>query len=549
MNKSFALTGVLLAAALAAGCGDNGLRSPDFDAQLKDVIVSGPTQIEANRQAQYRAVAEFTTPPSQGGTSTHDVTNDVTWSIVQRVADANPDLSCTNSTVASTAAAVDAHGLVTAGPNPADNLYVKATLNTGSPGTTTAFTGCAPLAVIPATAPPPNRLRGIVVQPDSATVPKGGQQQYCARGFYSDQNNPQEITDTAVVWSSVDPTIATVPAAPNNTGSCIIASAVAVGSTQIKASANNADGVALTDTGDITVPNNGPVGPKSLLRLEPATATVVVGATQQFTACGVFSDSSNATSGPCSTPPTGQAAGQVVDPSLLDWTSDKTDQATVDPAGLATGVKKTAAGAPVAITATLKTGVGDPAPAQRSASSALTVLPGDGCTVQLLPPNATTVDTNKGALCLACSVDNKNALIDSDPLTFARMNATLSALDLLGLGFIDVTVNATQLDPGGHPVGFIIGRPANDLLAAEVLASLSITTLKDGVVVDTSSASEPLVLDLLGTVIPGVTEGLVFFQATHPFNSLRLTFSPTVAAALTEVDAFKACKVATPPTP
>ena len=551
MNKSYALTGVLFAAALAAGCGDNGLRSPDFDAQLVDVKVSGPTQIEANRQAQYRAVAEFTVPPSQasGGFSQHDVTNDASWSIVQRF-DSNhalpPDESCTKSVVQSTAATVDTHGLVTAGSTPTQDLYVKATFQKDDHGTLTSSSGCAPLAVVPGTAPPPNRLRGIVVQPDSATIPKGGQQTFCARGFYSDQNNPQEITDTAVVWSSQNPAIATVPAAPDNTGSCIVATSKAVGSTKIMASANNADGVALTDTGDLNVVN---AIVKSLLRVEPPAATVVVAATQQFTACGVFSDGSNATSGPCSHPPASQAAGQAVDNSQLNWTSDKIDQATIDATGLATGVKQTAAGAPVTITAALKTGVGDPAPAKRSATAALTVLPGDGCTKQLLPPNATSVDTAKGALCLACSVDNKDALIDSDPLTFARMNATLSALDLLSLGFINVTVNATEVDPGNHPVGFIIGRPANDLLAAEVLASLSISTLKAGAVVETSSASEPLVLDLLGTVIPGVTEGLVFFQSTKPFDSLRLTFSPTVAAALTEVDAFKACAVVTPPTP
>jgi len=44
----------------------------------------------------------------------------------------------------------------------------------------------------------------------------------------------------------------------------------------------------------------------------------------------------------------------------------------------------------------------------------LTVTQGNGCTTPLVPPNATKTEVAKGTLCLACSVNNPDNLIDDD---------------------------------------------------------------------------------------------------------------------------------------
>ncbi|HZP11735.1 MAG TPA: Ig-like domain-containing protein [Nevskiaceae bacterium] len=578
MKKLSAWASVSLAMLLAA-CGDNGVRSPDFDAQLIDLIVDGPAQRAAGTQAQFRALGHFTTPPSTGGAvATDDITTAVDWRVVDVPANSSgssPEVACSNANTVSNAATINDAGLLTA-LAPA-TVYVKAQQKGGS------ISGCRPFTITPGTSCtgsncPPSTvvLQSIQVTPTTATIPSGTTQQYCARGVYSDSSTPREITDTTVSWTSQSGAVATVPAAPGNTGSCINATGVGVGTTNIVASATNSQSQTLTASGQINVTT---ATVKTVLRVEPPTATVVIGSGQQFVACGTFTDNTQDSTGPCSAHPTAdrtETAGHAIANSNLNWTSGDNAIATVNANGLATGVAK----GNTLITATLKDTVGDPSPASRSASAALTVTDQPFCQVALLAANGATVDVDKGSLCLACSVENPDNVIDAPPAdpfsadeTAARMNVSLSAVDLLGLGFINITVNSTDghgnpvvLNPlatpanPGPPVGFFVGRPVADLLSAEVLAQTSIDTLRNGQVIaaDHSSpgaGSDPLVLELLGTAIvgPGIGEDerilLHTTKTTAPFDAIRLTFSPSVASALATLDVFNACSIVQVPPP
>ncbi len=582
MNKLYAAALVLLTSLFAA-CGDNGVRSPDFDAVLIDILVDGPSQRAAGTQAQFRALGHFTTPPStQGAVATNDITTDSVWSIVNPVsspAGTTPEEACRLSTQISNAATVNNVGLVTA-VSPG-TVYVKASFRDKS--------GCKPFTItpggtdcnvtpLPAGCPPSTVvLQQIVIHPDSQSTTPGSATPvaYCARGFYSDApNSEREITDTAVNWTSANPAIATVPGTSAN---CVSATGVTVGSTTIQASATNSQGATLTDTAIVNVNE---IAVRSLLRVVPPSAQVLVGASTEFFACGVFNPETNDTAGPCfDNQQNGQPVGHVVPDNRLDWTilsdSDPDEVvAEINNQGVATGLN---AGTAV-VNAHLAEGFGDAAPAQRNAQASLTVLPLPPCATPLLhsntPPGA-TVETDKGALCLACSVEDPENVIDSAPTapnasddTAARMNVSLSALDLLGLGYINITVHAapgavfsvgaTDIEngPRGPAVGFIVGRPVNDLLLAEVLAQTSVQTLRNGEVVDTSSpsaGSDTLVVELLGAPIlpPGIDEDerilLAIPETTGEFDSIRLTFSPAVASALATLDVFNACAVATLP--
>ena len=151
-------------------------------------------------------------------------------------------------------------------------------------------------------------LQSIAVTPASPSVVAGATQQFTATGTYSD-NSTKNIT-TSVTWKSSNAAFATIGAA---TG---LATGVAAGTTQITAT-----------QGSVVSPNDALTVTAATVRLEsiavtPASPSVGVGNTQQFTATGTYSDSSmkNIT-------------------SSVTWASSNPLFATVGAAtGLATGV-------------------------------------------------------------------------------------------------------------------------------------------------------------------------------------------------------------------
>jgi hypothetical protein len=211
----------------------------------------------------------------------------------------------------------------------------------------------------------------------------------------------------------------------------------------------------------------------------------------------------------------------------------------------------------VTITGTLKATVHpEIAAPKRSANATLTVVDA-ACTTPLVAPKATTA-TAVDATCLVCSVDNPGNAIDADPTNFALLNSTIGLLT----GGVTLTVNSNAAIPfaGGSTAGFIIGRPAGQVLSAEVLSTLTVSTLLNGVVQDSVSLAAPtpqvpplLRLTLLGmlgssnTALLSITTTGPTPGPAKPYDAIRLNFSSMVAGLLTSTQVFSACGIATPP--
>jgi uncharacterized protein YjdB len=146
-------------------------------------------------------------------------------------------------------------------------------------------------------------LQLITVTPETATIEVDANQQYTATGTYSDASTAN-IT-SSVTWASSNTTVATIdPAAGLATG-------VGKGITDITATSDS-----ISDTAALTV-----TLALNSIAVTPAIATILKGLTQQYTAMGTYSDASTANI-----------------TSSVTWASSATAVATIDSAGLATGV-------------------------------------------------------------------------------------------------------------------------------------------------------------------------------------------------------------------
>jgi uncharacterized protein YjdB len=122
-------------------------------------------------------------------------------------------------------------------------------------------------------------LTGLQVTPASSSRPKGASQQYTAIGSFSDQSTSDVTAD--VVWSSANSAIATISNAAGSSGQ---ARGVAEGSTTITAtSGEHSASAAFTVTAAVL----------ARIDITPATPSVPVGTSQQFTATGVYTDNSS----------------------------------------------------------------------------------------------------------------------------------------------------------------------------------------------------------------------------------------------------------------
>ena len=147
-------------------------------------------------------------------------------------------------------------------------------------------------------------LTSIAVTPANPTNLAGATQQFTATGTYSD-GSTQNLSNR-VTWASSKTAVATI----NTNG---LATAISAGTTTISAALSG-----MTGSTTLTVQT-----PPTLtsIAMTPANPTILVGATQQFTATGTYSDGS-----------TQNLSNRVT------WTSSKTAVATINTNGLATGV-------------------------------------------------------------------------------------------------------------------------------------------------------------------------------------------------------------------
>src|SRR6202046_5753429 len=224
----------------------------------------------ANPSIAKGTTKQFTATGTFSDSSTQNLTSTVTW-------------SSQTTSVATIAAGGLATGVATG----------RSTIKAASG----AVSGSTTLTVTAAT------LVSIAVTPASPSIKAGAKQQFTATGTFSD-NSTQNLT-SSVTWSSATTGVATITTGGMATG-------VAPGTSTIKAVSGAISGsTTLTVTAATLVS----------IAVTPANPSVKVGAKQQFTATGTFSDNStqNLT-------------------SSVTWSSATTGVATITTGGLATAV-------------------------------------------------------------------------------------------------------------------------------------------------------------------------------------------------------------------
>lgn len=245
-----------------AGCGDDS--NPAVTLVRVEVTPTTATAQVGTTQ-QYAATAVYS------DATTEDVTANATW--------ASDD---------ETVATIDATGLATAVAE--GTAEVSALFN--------EITGTATITVTVA------QVTQVQVTPANATIAPDDTTDFTARAIFDDGTNA-DVTDTAV-WASDDDAIATVDAG--------VVTGVAAGTATITATF---DGVESNPATVIVTPDH----VLESIVITPATATVQVDATQQYTAIGTYADATS-------------------DDITADVTWDSSDvaTATIDADGLATGV-------------------------------------------------------------------------------------------------------------------------------------------------------------------------------------------------------------------
>ena len=147
---------------------------------------------------------------------------------------------------------------------------------------------------------PPPTLLSITVGPPTISLAAGYTQQYTATGNYSD-GSTQNLTATAT-WASSTPAFATITAGG-------LASSLTIGTTTISATSGTVVGsTTLTVTAPVLVS----------IAVTPASVSLGLNATEQYTATGTYSDNST----------------QVISSSVT-WTSGNTTLVSISSSGLA----------------------------------------------------------------------------------------------------------------------------------------------------------------------------------------------------------------------
>ncbi|MFA5323123.1 MAG: DUF3443 family protein [Smithella sp.] len=125
------------------------------------------------------------------------------------------------------------------------------------------------------TSPSTVALASIAVTPENPGILSDETQQFTATGTYSDSST-QDIT-TSVTWSSSSTAVATIGSASG------LATAIAAGNTTIRASSGTISGSTTLTVTSQTITS---------IEITPVNPGIDLGATQQFTATGTYSDSS-----------------------------------------------------------------------------------------------------------------------------------------------------------------------------------------------------------------------------------------------------------------
>lgn len=513
-------------AAGLTGCGDGGVQSPDFTAELLGLTLSSDAEVDTTATADYQTPAGAAASLNVQGTFTL------------------PPGSDTESETRPTSAEFEV--------TPADDGRIQ----------DGAFIGVTPGAVVSVVATrdgvtsepitfriTPAELVSIAIDPpDPQTISEFQTQTYAALGTYTDTTGDNPPRPVSVTWTEVNtspilsfsnpdnpsgpanPAIRTrVTPAAGSAGSTTTVQATAVDDPTLIATVTlNIDDTTLTGIQDVVC----------------TPSTIAVNATANCVANGTYT---NAGSGQTTTAP--------IPNELITWTTPNDDNASVDANGVATGL---VGGQTSEIVATISAPA-DTASAiltitdARCTTPFLAVTPGTTIfpTVSTSSTSGTGAGTPFSTTCLLCDVIDPGNVIDGDIDTFGTLSITLGLLNPTAT----LATNGTTTFPPNVPVGFVIAQPPGVLLSAELLSTLTVTTL-DGSGNPLESAGRaqptfpvpglPLNATLLGA-IGGQQAVLVSFTPTqNSFNGLALTFDGGLLAALPAINVFQACATADP---
>ncbi|HOD35256.1 MAG TPA: Ig-like domain-containing protein [Syntrophales bacterium] len=190
---------------------------------------------------------QLTATGNYSDSSTQDITNQVTWNV-------------SDPAVASVSNAAGTNGLATA--LAVGSATISATLGSVDATTTLSVTAAV--------------LVSIEVDPYDAATVVGVTRQFVASGVYSD-STVQDLTQQ-VTWSSTTRTVATISNAANSKG---LATPRRVGSTVISATLDSVNGSTTLTVSNATLVS---------IMLTPASPSLPVGMTLQFTATGHYSN-------------------------------------------------------------------------------------------------------------------------------------------------------------------------------------------------------------------------------------------------------------------
>ena len=272
------------------------------------------------------ATQQFTATGHYSNGSTQTLTSGTTW-----------------SSSSTTYATIGATGLATGVAAGSTNITASSGGVVSTPAAALAVTASTPV------------LQSITISPTSASIAVGATQLFTATGHYS--NGSTQTLASGVTWSSSATTHATI-------GATGLATGVAAGSTSITASSG---GVVSTPAAALAVTAAAPPVLQSIT-VSPTSASISVGATQQFTATGHYSNGTTQTL-----------------TSGVTWNSSSTTYATISATGLATGV----AGGSTSITASSSGVVSAPA----AALAVTAVTTGSGKSFYVAPTGS---DSNPG---------------------------------------------------------------------------------------------------------------------------------------------------------
>jgi YD repeat-containing protein len=164
--------------------------------------------------------------------------------------------------VAAVVAAATANSLTVTVPSSATTGLISVTVSGQSASSSTAFTVTA------------GALQSIAILPTSPSIDAGGQQQFAATGTYA--NGTQQNITASALWSSSSTAVASIS---NLAGSQGLVTGIGAGTATVTATSGS---VIATATVQVA-------GPVSLI-INPTTALMFLGTSQQFSAMATFGD-------------------------------------------------------------------------------------------------------------------------------------------------------------------------------------------------------------------------------------------------------------------